>query len=100
MRIAVSHEPYAVSSELIARPLKRQTAAHLDDRTIDIARLVGREAGERIGDFFRLGEPAERHALFESAYDALRNGLDDGGLDEPRTHGVGAYTPAAELLGP
>src|SRR5262249_14383651 len=59
-----------------------------------------REEGEGVGDFFGLGEASQGHSFFERAYHALGNGLDDGGLDEARADGVGAYAPPPELLGP
>src|SRR5688572_6499690 len=80
--------------------LEREAAAHFDDGAVEIARFVGSEKSERVGDFLRLAEAAHRHFLFERVQYALRDRAQDARRDEAGTYGVGAYPLAAELAGP
>src|SRR6478672_8856703 len=52
--------------------LERHAAAYFNNGPVDVARLVGSEECERIGDFLGLAEPAERHPHLERANHLFR----------------------------
>src|SRR5260370_41537742 len=80
--------------------LNGHAAGDLDDRAVDIARLVGREPGIGVGDLFGPAETAHGHLLLDRPQYLLRYRVEDRRGDETRTDRVGADTLAAELARP
>src|SRR5271169_4165568 len=88
------------SVEGAAATLNGYAAGDLDDRAVDIARLVGREPGVGIGDLFGPTEAAHGNLLLDRPQHLLRNRVEDLRGDEARTDRVGADAFAAELARP
>src|SRR5271169_4130221 len=88
------------SVEGAAATLNGYAAGDLDDRAVDIARLVGREPGVGIGDLFGPPETAHGYLFLDRPQPFLRYRVEDRRGDETRTDRVGADALAAKLTRP